>query len=275
MLGSATDAEDVLQDAWLRWQQTDTARIENPSAFLVRVVTRLAIDALGAARNRLTDYVGPWLPEPLVRTSEEESPESLRALAEDLSIAFLLLLERLSPVERAVFLLREPFDLSYREIAEVVGKSEAACRQIEHRARQRLNEEGGPPRQADPEEHGRLLSGFLHAVKDGDIQRMMALLADDAVLVSDGGGKARAALLPIYGSDRITRFFNSIVTKFGDAGIEARPAIVNGEPGSLNFLGGRLANVLSIQIEDGRIRRLFLVVNPDKLARLAQVAGGS
>jgi RNA polymerase sigma-70 factor (ECF subfamily) len=209
-----------------------------------------------------------------VSDSAQPDPADVVAEAEQLSLALLVALERLNPVERAVFLLREPFDLSYREIAEVVGKSEAACRQIEHRARQRLNEEGGPPRPADPEEHGRLLSGFLHAVKDGDLQKMMALLADDAVLISDGGGKARAALLPIYGSDRITRFFNSIVTKFGDAGIEARPAIVNGEPGTLNFLGGQLTNVLSIQIEDGRIRRLFLVANPDKLARLAQVAGG-
>jgi RNA polymerase sigma-70 factor (TIGR02957 family) len=266
MLGSVSEAEDVLQDAWLRWNEVDPATVENPSAFLVRMVTRLSLDALGAARNRLTDYVGPWLPEPLMQGDPRPGsadPEALQELADHLSTAFLLLLERLSPVERAVFLLREPFGYSYREIGEIVGKSEIACRQIERRARQRLEAEGRPA-PASPEEHDRLLRGFLQATREGDVEGMVRLLAEDAVLTSDGGGKAHAARKPVTGAEMIARFLLGLARNAGP-GWETRFARINGATGALLYLDGELRNVMTAEVEAGRIRRLFVVVNPEKL----------
>jgi RNA polymerase sigma-70 factor, ECF subfamily len=265
MLGSVSEAEDVLQDAWLRWHGVDHSQVVNPSAFLVRLVTRLCIDTLGAARNRLTEYVGPWLPEPLVQDLEPD-PASVQELADDLSTAFLLLLERLTPVERAVFLLRESFDFSHREIAEILGKSEENCRQIERRARKHLGG-AGRPRPADPDEHDRLLAGFLQTIREGDLEGMIHLLAEDAVLYSDGGGKARAAARPIEGADKIARFLTGLRSK-AQGDVEVRPARVNGRTGVLTFLNGDLVNVVSLDIEDGRIRHLYIVVNPDKLPRV-------
>jgi RNA polymerase sigma-70 factor (ECF subfamily) len=238
--------------------------VESPAGFLVRMVTRLCIDTLGAARNRLTDYVGPWLPEPLVeRGAGESSPAALSEQADDLSVAFLLLLERLSPVERAVFLLREPFDFSYREIAEIVGKKEAACRQIERRARRRL-EAAGRPAPADPAEHDRLLTSFLRATRDGDVEGMVSLLAQDAILYADGGGKAHAAGIPVAGADRIAKFWIGVARKAVGVA-EIHPALVNGRLGALAYLDGRLVSVVSLHVADGRIQRLYIVVNPDKL----------
>jgi RNA polymerase sigma-70 factor (ECF subfamily) len=269
MLGSVSEAEDVLQDAWLRWHAVDPATVESPSGFLVRMVTRLCIDTLGAARNRLTDYVGPWLPEPIVQTISDPSafdPAAQSEQAEDLSMAFLLLLERLSPVERAVFLLRESFDFSYREIAEIVGKTEAACRQIERRARQRLDTEGRPA-PTDPQEHCRLLMSFLRATRDGDLEGMVSLLAHDAILYADGGGKAHAAGIPVAGAEKIAKFLTGLGRKARGVW-EVRPAVVNGWPGALAYFEGRLANVVSLRVEDGKIRNLYIMVNPDKLPRL-------
>ena len=261
MLGSVSEAEDVLQDAWLRWQAVDPATVENPPAFLMRTVTRLCIDTLGAARNRLTDYVGPWLPEPLIQT--EDHPESIRMMEDDVSTAFLLLLERLNPVERAVFLLRESFDLSYREIAEAIGKSEENCRQIDRRARQRLDREGRP-RQAAPEEHDRLLFGFLQASREGNMQGMIDLLARDAVCYSDGGGKANAAKVPVKSAERVAKFLLGLQTK-AQIPIEVRIGQVNGRTGLLVHSEGRLINVATFHVEDGLIREIFIQVNPDKL----------
>ncbi|HSK75020.1 MAG TPA: RNA polymerase sigma-70 factor [Thermoanaerobaculia bacterium] len=270
MLGSVAEAEDVLQDAWLRWHGVDHAQVENPSAYLVRLVTRLAIDTLGAARNRLTDYVGPWLPEPLVRKSAAPSPDdpaALQELADDLSTAFLLLLERLTPVERAVFLLRESFDFNYREIADIVGKTEENCRQIDRRARKRLDE-GRRPVPARPEEHDRLLGGFLRAIKDGDLDGMVTLLARDATLYSDGGGKTRAAQKPIHGAEGITRFLFGL-RKNAPPDWEIRPAILNGRTGLLNLVAGKVLSAMTFQVEDGQIQGIYIVVNPDKLERIA------
>jgi RNA polymerase sigma-70 factor (ECF subfamily) len=266
MLGSVSEAEDVLQDAWLRWHGVEHGTVENPSAYLVRLVTRLCIDTLGAARNRLTDYVGPWLPEPLVRSEDGESPAALQELADDLSIAFLLMLERLTPVERAVFLLRESFDFNYREIAGIVGKSEENCRQIDRRARKSLAE-GRRPAKADPAERDRLLGGFLNALKEGDLEGMVKLLARDATLYSDGGGKARAALKPVPGGDSVARFLLGI-RRQAPPDWEVRVATVNGRPGLLNLIGGHLLNVVSFEVEDGLIREIYIVLNPDKLARV-------
>jgi RNA polymerase sigma-70 factor (ECF subfamily) len=269
MLGSVSEAEDVLQDAWLRWHAVDPATVESPSGFLVRMVTRLCIDTLGAARNRLTDYVGPWLPEPIVQTISDPSafdPAAQSEQAEDLSMAFLLLLERLSPVERAVFLLRESFDFSYREIAEIVGKTEAACRQIERRARQRLDTEGRPA-PTDPQEHCRLLMSFLRATRDGDLEGMVSLLAHDAILYADGGGKAHAAGIPVAGAQKIAKFLIGLGRKARGVW-EVRPAVVNGRPGALTYFESQLANVVSLRVENGKIRNLYIMVNPDKLPRL-------
>jgi RNA polymerase sigma-70 factor (ECF subfamily) len=268
MLGSVSEAEDVLQDAWLRWHGVEHGTVENPSAYLVSLVTRLSIDTLGAARNRLTDYVGPWLPEPLVgrAAAPYEDPAVLQERVDDLSIAFLLLLERLTPVERAVFLLRESFDFSYREIAGIVGKTEENCRQIDRRARKRL-EEGRRPVPVDPQEHDRLLHGFLSALKDGDLEGMVSLLARDATLYSDGGGKARAALKPVPGGDSVARFLLGI-RRQAPPDWEVRLAQVNGQPGFLNLIGGHLLSVVSFRAEEGLIREIYIVLNPDKLGRV-------
>jgi RNA polymerase sigma-70 factor (ECF subfamily) len=267
MLASVSEAEDVLQDAWLRWQAVDLATVERPAGFLVSLVTRLCLDNLKAARNRLTDYVGPWLPEPLVRDLADLDPATLYEQEDDLSFAFLLLLERLSPAERAVFLLRESFDFSYREIAAVLGKTEAACRQIERRARQRLEAGRSPRAPAPPAEHERLLQGFLRAVRSGDVDGLVALLAQDAVLTSDGGGKAHAARKPLVGAELITRFLLNLARMAANGRWENRRALVNGRPGSLNYFNGNLISVFTMDVEDGRIQRLYFVLNPDKLPR--------
>jgi RNA polymerase sigma-70 factor (ECF subfamily) len=267
MLGSVAEAEDVLQDAWLRWQAVDHAEVENPAAYLVRLVTRLAIDTLGAARNRLTDYVGPWLPEPLVRSGKGDDPAALQELADDLSTAFLLLLERLTPMERAVFLLRESFDFNYREIADVVGKTEENCRQIDRRARKHLDEHRRPA-PADPAEHDRLLGGFLRAIQDGDLDGMVALLAQDATLYSDGGGKVKAAQKPIHGALGIARFLTGVLRQAEGMNFELRPTLVNGRTGFVTLLNGRPFNVFSLETEPGRIRGIYVVLNPEKLAHV-------
>jgi RNA polymerase sigma-70 factor (ECF subfamily) len=272
MLGSVSEAEDVLQDAWLRWHGAEHGTVANPAAYLVSLVTRLCIDTLGAARNRLTEYVGPWLPEPLVRRAtdarrdDRDNPAVLQELADDLSTAFLLMLERLTPVERAVFLLRESFDFSYREIAGIVGKTEENCRQIDRRARKRL-EEGRRPVPADPEEHDRLLTGFLRAIQDGELEGIVALLARDATLYGDGGGKVQAAKRPISGADSVARFLVGL-RRNAPPDWEIRPAAVNGRTGLLVFVGGRLFSVLTLQVEEGRIREIYNVLNPDKLGRV-------
>lgn len=264
MLGSVREAEDVLQDAYLRWHGVDHASVESAPAYLARLAARLCLDALRSARARRLEYVGVWLPEPLVGEAEDD-PEAMQERADDLSLAFLLLLERLTPVERAVFLLRESLGFSYREIAEVVGKSEDNCRQIERRARGHLaGERRSAP--ADPGEHDLLFARFMGAVREGDLQGLVDLLAEDAVAYSDGGGKVQAALNPVSGADRVARFLVGLARK-APPGWEVRPATVNGRTGVVTSLGGRPHGVLTVQVEGGRIRSIFIVVNPDKLPR--------
>lgn len=269
MLGSVHEAEDVLQDAWLRWRAADRAEVERPAAYLVRLVTRLCIDVLRSARARRMEYVGPWLPEPLVEANVDDlsfDAAAHQGLADDLSQAFLLMLERLSPTERAVFLLKESFGFSYRDIAPVVGKTEENCRQIDRRAHQRLAD-GGRVRPAEPAVHERLLYSFLRATRDGDVDGLLAVLAADVVTYSDGGGKVTAARRPVEGASNVARFLAGLAAK-APPGTEFRIARVNGRPGLLTFVGGALFNVLTIYVEDGRIRRIFVVLNPDKLPRL-------
>ncbi len=259
MLGSAAEAEDVVQDAWLR--QHGATGIENPEAWLTTTVTRLCLDRLKSARHQREVYVGPWLPEPMTTTPDEIDPESI-------SLAFLLLLERLTPVERAVYLLQRVFDFSHPEIAAILGHSEAAVRQSLHRATQHLATD--KPRFAPSRDrHVELLSAFAMASQGGDLTTLKTLLADDAKLWSDGGGKVRAALNVITGGDAIARFLVGITRKFPVSG-DAELRELNGLPSLVVWHGDHAAVVLSIETDGDQIFAVHSLVNPDKLALLSR-----
>lgn len=265
MLGTVSDAEDILQEAWIRWQRGDTTAVETPRAYLAQVVTRLAIDRLREARRTREEYVGPWLPEPLLTEPAEHAADVAAVRSETLRTGFLVLLERLGPVERAVFVLREAFDYDYAEIASIVGKTEAACRQILVRAHRHMA--AAKPRFTDRDDNERIAVSFLSALAMGDIDQIERLLAEDAVLYSDGGGKATAARNPIFGADRIARFLAGVLSK-QPAGLQRRPAYINGEPGVLLLLDGQPYTTLAVECADGRVRAVHSVRNPDKLAHL-------
>lgn len=265
MLGVRADAEDVLQDAWLRWQATDRTALASAEAWLVTVVTRLAIDRLRAAKTEREAYVGWWLPEPLVEL-DERSPESLLEMAGDLSLAFLHLLERLSPDERAAFLLRQVFDHDYAEVASLLGKSEAACRQLVHRAGERVRE-GRPRQQVPADQHRRLLEKFVAAARSGQREAIKALMADDVELVGDGGGKVKAFAHVLRGADRVTNLFWAGFKRLGERARYER-VWVNGEPGLLRFIDGVLESVQAIETDGERIVAIRSVRNPDKLGHV-------
>jgi RNA polymerase sigma-70 factor, ECF subfamily len=260
MLGSLADADDVMQEAYLRWSRADRSSVESPRAYLSAIVTRLCIDQRQAIDARKETYVGPWLPEPVV------APAGPSEAAETVSMAFLVVLESLSPVERAAYLLRRVFDYGYDEIASILGKSEPACRQLVSRAEGRVLERR-PRFEADRSEVDRLTGAFLHACSTGDLDGLMHLLAPDAVTISDGGGKALAALAPIRGADRVARFFLGLMKKRPED-TEFRPVSVNGQPGVLTLLGGEIFSVMTFDVADGRISTVFITRNPDKLARV-------
>jgi RNA polymerase sigma-70 factor (ECF subfamily) len=265
MLGSAADAEDVLQDAWLRWQAAPAAELLSPAAWLTTVVTRLCLDQLKSARVRRESYVGPWLPEPLP-TAGAEPPADPAALQESLSMAFLVLLEQLSPAERAAYLLHEVFDYSHVEIAEMLGLSADHCRQLALRARGHLRERR--PRFAPSRErHEHLLYQFLLAVRGGELEPLKRLLSDDVVLRSDGGGKTTAALKPVLGGDRVSRFFLGLARKLEryPMPVEFRILDVNGWPALITLDGGELSRVLLLESDGALIHGVFIVLNPDKL----------
>lgn len=262
LLGSRSDAEDVVQDTWLRWQQTDRSGIRDAEAWLVTAATRLGIDRLRAARVQRERYVGPWLPEP-AEIDESPSPERSAEVAEQVSLAFLAVLERLGPEERAAFLLKEAFDYDYAQIAPLLEQSEANCRQMVHRARERV-QAGRPRFEVAPENHRRLLERFMHAARRGDQSAIAALLSEDARLVSDGGGKVAAVIRPLLGALRIARLFWAAYRR-QDPAIAWRMGAVNGEPAILRYRDGRLTAVM-VAISDGeRISELFTLANPDKL----------
>lgn len=266
MLGSVMDAEDIVQEAFVRWQGASEGEVRSPRAYLSAVVTRLSIDQLRSARVRREEYVGPWLPEPL---PEEPAPDvaDAAALNESLSVAFLVLLESLTPTERAVFLLREVFDYDYDEISRLVGKSEANCRQIAHRARGYVAARR-PRFERSPEQEERLTGSFLEACMDGDMEGLLELLAEDIVLWSDGGGKVRAALNPIRGSDRVARFFMGILGK-APPGLVVRQTRVNGQPGIIGYYAnGQPQSVTTFDIAEERIRAIHILVNPEKLGNV-------
>ena len=262
LLGSRSDAEDVVQDAWLRWRQTDRSAVRDVEAWLVTATTRLGIDRLRAARTERDAYTGPWLPEPL-SVDESPTPERGAEVAEQVSLAFLTLLERLGPEERAAFLLKEIFDYDYAQIAGLIGHSEANCRQMVHRARMRV--QGERPRFAvAPEQHRSLLERFMHAAQVGDRDAIVRLLDANAQLVSDGGGKVNATIRPLHGAARIARLFWAIARRTNGS-TDWRLGHVNGEPAVLRMHEGRLHSVTTIAVEGDRITGIFTVLNPDKL----------
>ena len=266
MLGIRADAEDVLQDAWLRWQAADHATLQSGEAWLVTVVTRLAIDRLRAAKAEREAYTGWWLPEPLVEV-DERTPESAAELASDLSVAFLHMLERLAPEERAAFLLRQVFDYDYGEIAAMLDKSEAAVRQTVHRAAERVRAER-PRFTVPPETHRALLERFVHAAHSGQRDAIRALFADSVQAIGDGGGKVPSVAGGLHGGDRVTNLYWAHALKLKDR-LRYRIATINGEPGLLRYIDGQLESAMAIETDGERILTLYSIRNPDKLARIA------
>ena len=268
MLGSVMEAEDVVQDAFLRWQQADHTNVRVTEAWLTAVVTRVAIDRLRSARRQRETYVGPWLPEPLVTVPDSSGRVEL---AESLTMAFLVMLERLTPVERAVFLLHEVFDFDNAQIAPIVGKTEANCRQLLARARKRIG--GGTTRfEADPSQAEQLAERFLEAVAGGDLNGLVGLLAEDITLWADSGGKTRAALRkPLHGARSVASAVISRA-KAGPPDRVARVMRVNGEIGAVVYSEGKPVSALVLEIRGGRIHSIYVVANPDKLQKLPRLA---
>ncbi|HEX6773682.1 MAG TPA: RNA polymerase sigma-70 factor, partial [Acidobacteriaceae bacterium] len=271
MLGSVADAEDMLQETFLRWQQTGAEEIRSPRAFLVTIISRLSINHLQSARVQREEYFGEWLPEPLVSDAAGD-PLSLVRVDETLSMAFLVLLERLTPVERAVFLLREVFEYEYAEIAEVLRLREANCRQVLRRARQHVSAMR-PRFRASRRKQKDLLGQFLQATANGDMDGLVGLLAEDVVLHSDGGGKGPAVPNAVRGADKVARGVLGGIKKFGSGDLMMRRIVeVNGEPGVVSYRGGEPFSVLTLEVRDGRVQAIYLVTNPEKLAHIAPLS---
>jgi RNA polymerase sigma-70 factor, ECF subfamily len=259
MLGSIAEAEDIVQDGFLRWQTADTADIVEPRAYLARIVSRLCLDRMKSAQARRESYVGTWLPEPVVEPPAE-------SLANDLSVALLLTLERLSPLERAAFLLHDVFDMDYADVASTLDRSEAACRQLAARGREHVRDER--PRFAPTgDATTRLSEAFFHALHSGDVAAITTLLAEDAILYTDGGGKRRAPHNPIFGRDKIVRFFDGVKDK-GDVIVRVDHAMLNGLPG-LVYHSAEGPGTLALEIDQDRIVAIYVVRNPDKLRHLS------
>jgi RNA polymerase sigma-70 factor, ECF subfamily len=264
MLGCRSDAEDVVQDAYLRFAGAQD--VHNPEAFLVTVVTRLCLDRLKSAKAQREVYVGPWLPEP-VFDAEGLSADAATELADDLSFALLLALDRLSPLERAAFLLHDVFDTPFPEIAAMLDRSEEACRQLASRARRAVRDDRPAPAKA-PGNHARLLMAFGEAVTSGNVARLAELLREDAVAITDGGGRKTAARNPIIGADKIARLFIGIAAKNAGHDIRVEPAMINGAIGALLYMDGELDHAMSMAIDGDKIAAIYIVRNPDKLRHL-------
>ncbi|SHM27294.1 RNA polymerase sigma-70 factor [Rhizobacter sp. OV335] len=271
MLGSLAEAEEVVQDAWLRWHEADYVARDDPTGWLVTVTTRLSINRLRAAKVQREHYAGLWLPEPVL-TDAADSPEQMLERADDVSVAFLLMLERLTPEARAAFLLREVFDAEYDELASAIGKSEAACRQLVHRARAQLREKR-PRFEVSPDTHRRLLGRFAQALTGSDFSALKAMLADDAELIGDGGGKVPSFGRPMLGAQRIAQLFFAANLRLKDEQ-RIELALINGEWGLLRFFNGVLESAQSFETDGERIVRIHVQRNPDKLVRVAKAFGG-
>jgi RNA polymerase sigma-70 factor, ECF subfamily len=269
MLGSAADAEDVLQETWLRWAErcadTRHEEVRDPRAYLVRITTRQSLNRIRSLSRRRETYVGPWLPEPLLTAPDVAEDVEL---ADSVSTAMLLVLETLTPTERAVFVLREVFDLPYDEIAEAVDKTPAAVRQIAHRARSHV-ESRRPRGSVERHEREAVIERFMAAVATGDLQSLMDVLAPDVVLITDGGGVKQAALRPIQGAEKVLRWMVGVMTKEGGVA-SAEPTVVNGGVGLRLLLDDELDTIATMRIDDGKVTGLYFVRNPAKLERLDQ-----
>ncbi|MDK9497703.1 RNA polymerase sigma-70 factor [Streptomyces katrae] len=267
MLGSASDTEDVLQETWLRWVKVDLDQVEDRRAYLVRITTRQSLNRLRAMSRRKESYVGEWLPEPLLTAPDVAQDVEL---AESVSMAMMLVLETLSPTERAVFVLREAFDVGYDEIAAAVDKTPAAVRQIAHRARKHVD--ARRPRQSVSASQTRaVMESFQRALDNGDLQGLLDVLAPDVVLVGDGGGIKQAALRPVTGADKVGRFIIGGVGKKANR-FAITPTVVNGSPALFAHLDGELDGVMAFHVEDGRIAGIYFVRNPEKLGAITAEA---
>lgn len=266
MLGTRDDAEDILQETYLRLHSADLSTIENIEGWLVTAATRLSIDRLRKASVRRETYIGPWLPEPLVFDTAA-SPEMRAEIASNVSLAFMVLLERLSPMERAVFLLHDVFEFAYAEISRIVSKSEMAVRQIVSRARTRVRNEG-PRFETDEQSRTELIRKFINASYARDEKTLMSIFAEDIQLTSDGGGKVHAARRTIFGNERILRVYTIAVSKYPEK-MEAYLTTINGEPGVVEFMGNVAVAASTFSIEDGEVTGIYRVMNPDKLTRIS------
>jgi RNA polymerase sigma-70 factor (ECF subfamily) len=263
MLGTLADAEDVVQEAWLRWQAVDTKKVERPGAWLTTATTRLALDRLRSLRRRREDYPGPWLPEPVVIAP---GPEDIAELSESLTLGFLTLLDRLGPMERAVFLLAEVFGFSYSEVSDTIGKSEVACRQIASRARHRLRD---PPSRPASRGERSVVDELIMAVAQGDVAGAFARMGPDVVLISDGGPRRRDARRPVVGAERVVRFLTNLARRaYLDA--EVLPSNINGDPGLIVSVDGAIDFAVAFEVESDRVAAIWLVRNPDKLEHLLE-----
>ena len=261
MLGSVADAEDVLQDAFLRWLDVDRNAVREPEAFLRRVVTRLCLDRLKSVRHRRETYVGPWLPEPVVESGEDEP--------DDVTLPLLMALERLSPLERAAFLLHDVFGFDFEEVAATIGREPAACRQLASRARGHVRADR--PRYPVPRERGlEIAEAFFAASRDGDMDRLRALLTADVILYADGGGKAPARKVPAAGLDKVMRLFSTFASVFAVSRSRlVRYGFINGLPGFITIERGDILQTTALEIDDGRVVAIYVVRNPDKLRHMA------
>ncbi|CAM2955341.1 RNA polymerase sigma-70 factor (ECF subfamily) [Williamsia muralis] len=265
ILGSAADAEDALQETWMRWAGVDLDDVRNERAYLVTIATHQALSRLRTLGRRRESYVGPWLPEPLLTAPDVADDVEL---AESVSMAMLLVMETLAPTERAVFVLREVFDLPYDEIAIAVDKTSAAVRQIAHRARAHVAARR-PRGTVSPDESRVALQAFQHAVETGDLQELVDLLAPDVVLLGDGGGVKKAVVRPIVGSDRVARLLAGGLPRI-EGSVSTERVLINGSPALIVSIDGQIDNAVSFRFDEGKITGLYIVRNPDKLSRLAQ-----
>src|SRR5215212_485822 len=273
MLGSVADAEDAIQETYLRWRRTAKSgeAIRSPKAWLTTTISRVCLDQLGSARVKREQYVGPWLPEPLAGVT----PDVAETVADfdSLSLAFLVLLESLSPKERAVFLLRDVFGYDFASIGEIVGESDAYCRQLAKRARAHISERR-PRFEADRTQSERLTDDFLRAVSEGDMPGLIETLTDDVTVFSDGGGKVNAARKPVVGRDKVTLFLTNLA-RLAPSGTSFRIEPINGQPGIVTLVDGEVRNVVTFDFADSAIRTIYIVVNPDKLGQVASALSGS
>jgi RNA polymerase sigma-70 factor (ECF subfamily) len=263
MLGSVAEAEDIVQDAYLRWHSTDRTRVEDARAFLSKTVTRLCLDHLKSARVKRETYIGPWLPEPMIETDEHDQ-------ADDITLTLMMALERLSPLERAAFLLHDVFGQNFDDVAQAIDRDATACRQLASRAREHVR--AAKPRFPVSEEKGaEIARAFFNATRSGELAPLQSLLAKDVTLYSDGGGKRIAALNPIYGDLNVARFLTGVNRKAGELNLGWRQETVDGLPGIVVIENGEVQHTMALEIDDGKITAIYIVRNPDKLGHLASI----